>query len=393
MWTLYNKLHGAFIVWFLAQQFDRKRHGEATGYVRDAFFFSWLKDKMGCTSRTARKRLDEALQYGFLEKSGKKRYLIRSYRKMLAIAMNNQYEQYKEDNINIIPPELFLKSDRKFTSVLKDWIDPKDYKKTIALLTGIASIQNSANYRGKLNQSKLLNCHRNTLQRRQKNNNTKESERFIIIDVLRLLEKPSCSPKQIIKIIIEAESHYRRSNYLRGRQLLHSKWVNGKSYLAIQIPGVCTSTSKTMQEVPEIREVINWLTLKSGGQGHRTVSLSHMSEGREGSHAPSRSDKDPVNHDVVGRKRLPLLVELPVHFISSNNLGNAELPNSVLFNYLKSFEDILNSDQCASLILKRTGATRINPIREETISTYTSPSSQRYPPLEKTLTREGSPTS
>jgi hypothetical protein len=372
----------------LAQQFDRKRNKKATGYIRDAFFLDFITDRMLIQKRTSKKRLEEALQYGFLERCGKK-FLIRSYRSMVKIAMDHHQEKYETDMFNTIPPELFLKSDRKFTLPLKEWIDPTNYKRTIVLLSGIASIQNSINYRGKLNQSKILNCDRRTIQRRKKDDNTREHRRFIIIDVRYLLEKPARPPKQIIKILMEAESIYRRSkNYLRGRQLLHNKWINGKNYLAIEIPGVCISTSKNMLETPSIRESARWLHLKSGGLGHRSVSMSHVSEGVVDPNRSTPASEAPVIYDTVGRKRLPLLVEWPVHFVNSRGLGGTEIPDSVLFNYLKAFEDLLNYRECLSHILKRTGAIRTKPITEDMVSVHTETCTKCRPQLENNTSKE-----
>ena len=353
MWTLYNRLSRGFMVWMLAQKFDRKRNRKPTGYIRDTFFLEWLSTSMSSTKKTTRKRLEEALQYGFLSECGSNKYLVSSYRKMIEIAMDDQKRRYdKNKNIDSIPPpELFLKSDRKFTRDFLDWIDPKNVDRTIDLLTGVASTQNSVNFRGKLNQGKLLNCHRNTIQRRNKKNDTNEFDRFIIIDVRRLLERPQCTTRRIIEIFKEAESIYRRSKkYLRGRQYLHHKTINERYFLAIQIPSVCSSDMNIM-EAPSIREAVKWLHLKSGGRGHRTVSLSLNDTTRF--YAPSSS--------FDGRKRLPMLVEWPPHFKNSRDMG-CILPNNVMTSYLSGLISILSDGPCESFILNETNALKTLPI-------------------------------
>jgi len=352
MWTLYNRLSRGFMVWMLAQKFDRKRYKRATGYVKDAFFLDWLTKSMSSTRKTTEKRLEEALQYGFLNECGKGKYLISSYRKMVEVAMDDQKRKYDEcsNNASIPPPELLLKGDRKFTQDFLDWIDPKSVDNTINLLTGIASIQNSVNFRGKLNQGKLLNCHRNTIQRRNKKNNTKEFERFIIIDARRLLHSSDCANRRAIDIFREAERIYRRSNYLRGRQYLHRRLINGKYFLAIQIPSVCISSLRNM-EAPSIRESVHWLHLKSGGRGHRTASLSLSDTTRL---YESSSSLD-------GRKRLPLLVEWPRRFKNSKEMG-CEVPDYILSSYLRGLTDILSNEHCRKHILHETNSTKLLPL-------------------------------
>lgn len=352
MWTLYNRLTRGFMVWMLAQKFDRKRNKKSTGYVRDAFFFSWLSKTTGTTKKTTKKWLEEALRYGFVRECGSNKYLITSYRKMVEVAMDDQKRKHDECNNNSVipPPELFLKNDRKFTLDLLEWIDPKSVENSINLLTGIASIQNSVSFRGKLNQSRLLGCHRNTIQRRNKKNNTKEFDRFIIIDARRLLYNPDCTNRRIIDIFKEAENIYRKSNYLRGRQYLHRRLINGRYFLAIQIPSACISTLRNM-EAPSIRESVRWLHLKSGGRGHRTVSLSLVDTTRL---YESSSSSD-------GRKRLPLLVEWPRRFKNSKDMG-CEVPDYILNNYLRGLTQILSNEHCRKHILHETCATKLMPL-------------------------------
>ena len=360
LWTLYNRLSRGFTVWMLAQKFDRKIHKKPTGYIKEPFFFDWLRTQMGATKRTSKKRLEEAIQAGFLSECGDNKYLVRSYRKMIEIAMDDQKKKFEENkNNSAIPsPELFLKGDRKFTRDFINWVDPKDNNRTIDLLTGVASVQNSVNFRGKLNQSRLIGCHRNTVQRRNKRNNTKESDRFIMISVFQLLEKPDCSIAEAIDAFQGAEKVYRRGkNYLRGRQFLHKRTINGRSYLAIQIPSVCSSDLDVM-ETPSIRESASWLHLKAGGRGHRTVSLS----------------LDDSSSD--GRKRLPLLVEWPHRFERSKEMGR-NVPNHVLNNYLSGLKKILSDNDCRDHILEKTGAFGLKSI--ETCETFVYLSSNATP--------------
>lgn len=350
LWILNNRLHRAYMVWMMAQKYDRKCHHVATGSIHALSFLDWISISMDCKRKKQERYIGEALQYGFLEKLGHN-FLIRSYRKMVGIGMDHQKRKYDEDKSGCtIPPELFLKADRKFSTDFRNFVDPKSERNTVYLLTEFATIQNSLNYRGKLNQSKILNCSRSTIQRRNRGIIAKRASRFIIIDVMRLLIAPKCSSLQAIKILKESEIIYRKSKkYLRGRQLLHQKTINGKRFLAIQLPDMYYSMSG-IKETPAIRETVKWLHSPPGGLGYCTIPISHVSSSAE--------------DDIVVRKSLSLGVEWPIRFRDSGDQGSADIPISTLTSYLQGLNDILYHKNCQSFILRETGSPGYKPFSE-----------------------------
>lgn len=326
MWILRYRIWDAFTIWMLAQQFDRKTHKKSTGYIEKLPFFNHIAKYIHKQKRTRERWVSRAAEYGFLDNCNDKNFLICSHRKLVQIALDCITRDYENDESKI-PPEVYIKGDREFTRKIDGWIDASDLSKTRALLYGIVAIQGNNLSRGRENHSRLINMDRRTVQRLSKSADLVGIDRYMIIDISKLLIKPICSPRESIDSlirIVKKSNNFSRHPFLR-RHILK------KPFLAIQLSKHYFS-KHDLKEVPATREAIRWFQSGTGCGGRCSVTIA--------------------------RQELPGW-NTNKFVLSKDPLGGSE---NIITLHAKRVDDVLAADECRLQILDSTGAEDIRPV-------------------------------
>ena len=341
-WALSHKFHDAFVVWLLAQQYDRSKHsGKTTGRITSPFFVDWLAKTMAVEKRTAQKRLEKALNIGFLDHLVRG-YTITGHRRMVKIAMDDQARRHADGNN--IDPRSFLDADREFTRTLDKWIVPTDMKATAALLSGRAMQQGTVLGRGRKRLGKLSGCHARTMIRRTEKADVIAQDRYIRLEPMKMLVDASCGPQDAIKAFVDAEAKFRKlGGNLPGRQFLHSKHIMShcSSFLVIQIANsyYCKSDVK---EVPARFTRHSWI--------------------RKSGLANARRPIETTGHHLRPSKPHQYTTWKTGAFVKSRSWGDDHVPENVLHVVLQYVQDIVDNLECADLIMTKTGASGIRSV-------------------------------
>jgi hypothetical protein len=339
-WALANKLHDAFVVWMLAQKYDRsKRESKRpSGHISSPYFVDWLTQTMKVERRTADKRLERTLKYGFLQQTDRG-YKVTSHRKMIQIAMSDQERRNEENNLRNQDPSTYLAADREYTRQLSKWIVPDDMDATMALMSGRTMQQGSILARGRKTQGKIAKCSERTMIRRTKNADVVELGRYILIDPLKILVDAECTAKDAIDAFMAAEAKYRQHGRLPTHKLLHSKHIFSlaRSFLAVQIGNVYFSHSD-VKEVPANRLCRQW-----------------KRKSRRMPSAASASDSSVPNRDSYTTWKSG-------RFVGAKNQGDNHVPENVVHMVMSQLDLIVNEPECAEIIMSRTGATGLRPV-------------------------------
>ena len=340
IWVLRNNLQDAFVVWMLAQQYDRHQHrktGQPSSRISSPFFVDWLTTSMAVTRKTAKKRLEKAVSYGFLSLIQDRNYLISSHRRMVEVAMNHQESQYENGKPG--RPLDFLEADREYTMSLGDWIDPKDMYNTVARLSAIKEIQAGILGRGRTCQGNMIDRHRSTMIRRTADTGNTTIRQYVLFDVLKMLVGADCTQMDAINAFINAEEKARSLGYIvEGRTLFHKLHVFDytKPFLAIQIPNAFYN-KRVIKEVPANRERRQWLCKAGLTDVRRDVADGH----KQYQYTTWRNGK----------------------FLNSQKLGvTTQSPGDLIARTVGYINRILDIGECFDQILVDTGATGIrNP--------------------------------
>jgi hypothetical protein len=340
LWTLANKTHDAFVVWMLAQKYDRgkQKSRKPTGHVGSLYFLEYLAKTMNVTMKTADGRLEKAIQYGFLQQTDRG-YKITSHRNMIKVAMADQERRVDDGAMS---PDTFLAADREFTRHLDKWIIPHDMNATIALLSGRAMQQGSILVRGRESLGNVAGCSGRTMIRRTEAADVVEVGRYILLDPQKILVAADCSVKDAIDAFMEAEKKYRRHYHMPMNRLLHSKHVFAlqRSFLAIQIANSYFSHSD-IKEVPANRVCRQWKRKK-----RRVPSAAYASD----SPIPQPPGRGSYTTWKSGK------------FVGSKDLGDSHVPEARLHAVMNQLQTIVDDPDCADLIMVRTGATGLRPV-------------------------------
>jgi hypothetical protein len=326
MWVLRYKLCDAFIIWMLAQKFDRETHRKATGYIEKNSFLKSVGINTNLKKRTQKRWLSRAVEYGFLDNCNDCNFLVRSHRKLVNIALNHISRECENDEFSI-PPEVYIKSDREFTRKIDGWVDPNSLLKTKALLYGIVAIQGNNLSRGRENHSRLISMNRRTVQRLSKLADLIEVNRYMLININKLLVRPLCSPRDAIDFVVEIVKKLSKSS----RHPFLRRHLNKKPFLAIQLPKHYFSRHD-LKEVPATREAIGWVYSGTGCGGRCSVTIA--------------------------RQELPGW-NANRFFSSKDLLGGLE---NLINLHAKRVDEILAADECRLQILNNTGAEDIKPV-------------------------------
>jgi hypothetical protein len=341
MWALANKLHDAFVVWMLAQKYDRNKQKSRrpTGHISSPYFVDWLTKTMNVEPRTTYSRLEKALKYGFLQQTDRG-YKVTSHRKMIQTAMSDQERRNEENNLKNQDPSTYLAADREYTRQLSKWIDPRDMDATAALLSGRAMQQGSILARGRKVQGKIVKCNERTMIRRTENADVVELGRYIIIDPQKILVDADCTVKDAIEAFMEAEKKYRQHSHLPTHRLLHSKYIApfARSFLVIQIGNVYFSHSD-VKEVPANRRC-----RQSPRKSRRMPSAAYASD-----------SSVPVTQDSYTTWRSG-------RYVGSKDQGDNHVPDNIMHMMMHQFRLIVEDPECAEIVMARTGATGLRPV-------------------------------
>ncbi len=331
-WVLHNDLSDAFVVWMLAQDFDRRHHPKPTGRISSPFFLSWLATAMDVQERTAEKRLEKAIEHGFIDRSNNSKYLITSHRKMVYVALDDQQRRFEDGNP--IRPEDFASNDIEWTRELKDWIDRHSIPNTRALLSGRKMIQDGMLCRGRTRQGNLVDKSRRTMIRWSKKADIETVDRYILFDSFKMLVDASCSPQEAIDAFVKAERKYQKLGYCpTGKQRLHKKHIFSlcKPFLVIQIANSFYSNSD-IKEVAAIREVRSWKRKAKTNARSRDSGQDSYTMWKDG------------------------------QFIGSKQLGVDNIPQRAVDTACGYISKILEIAECRDIILTLTGAIDIRPV-------------------------------
>ena len=346
-WALLNKLHASFTVWMLAQQYDRQRNGgKTTGCITSPFFIDYIAKNMSVKSKTAKKYLEEALRYGFLDYlvDG---YTITGHRRMVEIAMNDQARRYEDqlmDNVDDpIGPLDLLAADREYTRTFSNWISLGNMALTKALMASCVMQQGTILARGRKRQGNVLGCSSRTMIRRTQSAKITSTARYVRMSPINMLIGASCTAREAIKAMVAAEKEYRKQGYyLPGQRFLHEKYIMShcKSALVSQVAN-CYSSKLDVKEVPALHTSRNWIR-KSGGSFPR----SHIEQDRNASRQLPNSYTTWKN----GK------------YVQSGNWGDAHIPENVVNSVAHYLKEIVENTECADLIMARTGAAGIRSV-------------------------------
>ena len=339
MWTLANKLTDAFVVWMLAQKYDRSKQvsRKPTGHISSPHFVAWLTKTMNVEPRTTYSRLEKALKHGFLLQTDRG-YKITSHRKMIQVAMSDQARRHEENKG--LDPSVYLSADREYTRQLSKWIDPRDLDVTAALLSGRAMQQGSILARGRKSQGNIVKCSERTMIRRTEKADVVELGRYILIDPLKILVDADCTLRDAIEAFMMAEKKYREHSHLSTCKLLHSKFIHHlkRSLLAIQIGNVYFSHSD-VKEVPANRRCH-----QSPRKSRRVPSAAYASD------SPVPATQDSYTTWWSGR------------YVGSKDQGDNHVPSNIMDMVMHQFRLIVEDPECAEIIMARTGATGLRSV-------------------------------
>lgn len=338
-WSLNNNIEDAFIIWLLSQKRDREYHYKkgqgADGLITDPIFLKYLAKSMDVSRETAGKRLERAVQYGFLNILDKENhYSITSNRKLVKVAMSMQKLQCDKDK-SIISPFSFLKNDLQFTRKFENWIDPKDLQKTRALMYTAVSIQRSPLLSSRETHAKILDCHKRTLQKYARVVQLEEFENYLTFDVYKILIDPTTRRYDTIQAFKEAESLYCKLGYTQpGKQFLFTKTFKNTLYLTIQLPNTYQSTLD--EKIVPARAGLVELKSVSGV---------------------------PVRKDDLARVFTPKKANLFTGSISSRDGAHGIIPDSIYGYYIRKFENIMEVDECRERVLRLTGSSGMRSVK------------------------------
>lgn len=385
VWVLRNDLVDAFVVWMLAQQYNRHQNGgKATGKISSGFFLSHIAISMGVGQATAKKRLEKALRNRFLEPSGVGCW-ITGHRKLLEIALDDQLRRHQ--NGEAPDPRILISGDTEYTGEMSNWIIPHDIEATKSLLLGKVLQQWSMIGRGYESQGSLLGLDRRTLMRRIEDANVATYHRYIVFDPRRILVKSSADLSTIHQAFFKAEDLYRSLGfYLPGRRFFHSKYITHSTlfdsglrtqdfthstfthsnfthstftdsglanslYLAIQLSSLHLGLSNT-REVPFCRGSRNWMR-RAGMAELRTRD----SCGLESKDSVKMASHQYITQTNGGRD-------------GSRNRGDINNLTNIIKMNLGFAQQIIENLECSDLILKLTEAEGIRSIYSGTPCTF-----------------------
>jgi hypothetical protein len=292
---------------------------------------------MGVSKKTAKKRLEKAIDSRFLCPLDNGKYAITSHRAMVDVAMDDQQRRHEDKQTGT--PTNYLEADREYTMSLENWIDPKDVYNTTAKLSAIEEIQAGIIGRGRETQGELVGKTRRTMIRRTHDTGNTIIKQYVLIDAQKLLIDADCSQLDAIKAFIRAEELARKMGCeIPGRTLFHKKhsFNFAKPLLAIQLPNAFTN-QHIIKEVPANRERCEWLR-KAGLTDVRRIA----------------SD---------GHKQHQYTTWQDSQFLNSQKMGMTnQSPGSTVARALEYFDMILEIGECFDQILSDTGASGIrNP--------------------------------
>ena len=338
-WALHWGLEDAYLVWTLARKFsmERSRSGKATGRLSSPYFLTYLSRSMSCQKKTAKKRLREAIDTGFLVEDHEDSIIITNPRNMYKKAID-AHECGYEDKLTNFRTEFIFANDREYTIPFIGMVDINKYSRNRALMYRLLCVHGSRYLMSRHTHAKLLRCSRNTTIRLAHTALSNELQNYILLDVMSLLHKPLCGSIDAICAFQDAENIYRSGNQkARGRKILHCKTVKldktFKTFLTIQLPNSYTSNYV-------VREVCL-------GRGRSWFS------GSDRSGCESDDDYTPAKKTMSDGGRA---------LCSSKDLGNVAVPDSIVQRYMGILANILDVDECRSHILNATGAQNIRPV-------------------------------
>lgn len=359
IWTLHNHAHDAFVIWILAQDFDLKQnYNKSSGRIFKKYFLNHLIKSMKCNRSTAQRRLQKAIKLRFIEEEDGKYYLISGRNHMARIAFNNQKLLYN-NQLSSFNPTIFFLDDRRYDIKAINLIDPTNMNNTKALLYGLMAIYSSRYLLSRESHANILGHRRNAVIKLSKKARVNEIGTYLLIDPMFLLFQPDCNRVDAINAFRNAERFYRSGSNritrerVRGREILQRRRVQEVIYLAIQLPNTFTST-RIEKEVPV--KFDSFMALLGPGEGaSRILSPDRTQKPRLAECLlPVGSDVDPYG----GCKEQ--LLEGHDTFINSWGLaGDISLSDNIINRYLTTIRDMLEDEECRSLILRATGAQNI----------------------------------
>jgi len=340
-WALANKLHDAFMVWMLAQKYDRTKHrGKTTGRITSIYFIDWLSKNMSVDKKTAKKRLQRALRYGFLDylSTG---YTITSHRRMVEVAMDDQYRRHSDDQG--VNPVVLLDADREFTRPFNGWVMPTSMYTTKALMSGRLMQQGTILARGRERQGNLAGCSSRTMIRRTEDADVVVQPRYIRLDPNKMLVEATCTTTDAIDAFTAAEDMYRsKGGQLPGCKFLHKKYISSahRTCLVIQIANAYCSKSD-VKEVPAKHKRHSWIRKSSDPHPRRPIEKA------------GDSLRQLPNSYTTWKTGA---------FVKSVDWGDIHVPENVLQSMMRYLQDITHDPDCAELIMLKTGATAIKSV-------------------------------
>ena len=335
IWVLKNNLHEAFVVWMLAQAYDRRQHdGKSTGLVSSPFFTDILTTQMHTNKKTAKKRLEKAVDNRFLCPLDNGKYVITSHRAMVGVAMDDQQRRHEDKQTG--NPTNYLEADREYTMSLGNWIDPEDMYNTVSKLSAVEEIQAGVIGRGRETQGELVGRARRTMIRRTHDTGNTIIKQYILLDAQKLLIDADCSQMDAINAFIRAEELARKvSPSFPGRTIFHKKHIfnYARPLLAIQLPNAYTN-HVIIKEVPANRERCQWL---------RKAGLTDVRSIASGGHE---------QHQYTTWQNS--------QFLNSQSMGlTNQSPGNAVARAIEYLDMVLEIGECFDQILSDTGASGI----------------------------------